>query len=205
MQIITVGKGISDSTTLPKFEDYYKSLIDPSLVTLSDDFTTNTSGKLSARLISGQAWVPIGTSGDYWTVYNGYIASSTSVNARTLIDHGVSGKFYAAIEYQSGFVGLLVRAVDASNLFQITLASASKGLRVEKFVGGTNTLLQAVGITLTAGKIYQFAVEYDATTIKVYVDNVLLSTISDTALAANTKIGIVTSVTANKIHELVAR
>lgn len=204
MQITTIAKDISTSSTLPTFESYFKSLIDPNLITISDQFDTN-AGALNGRVTSNKTWAVLGTAGGYWQVYSGYAATTTATTSRALLPHATSGKVYVAVEYQSGFIGLLIRATDASNLVQITLASASNGLRVEKIVGSVNTVLLQKSLTLTAGKIYHLAAEYDATTIKVYVDNEQLANISETDLANNSNIGIVTSVTANKIYEIVAR
>lgn len=207
MQITTIAKDISTTSTLPTFESYFKSLIDPALITLSDAFDANVANHaLSTHQTANKTWETLGTSGGYWTVYQpGYIATTTDAASRVLLSHATSGKVYAAIEWQAGYVGLLIRAADASNYVQITLASASSGVRVEKVVAGVNTLLSTKALTLTAGKIYHFAVEYDANNIYVYVDNQLITSVADTSLNTNTKIGVVTSVTANKIYEIVAR
>ncbi|WP_425916787.1 hypothetical protein [Acinetobacter sp. TSRC1-2] len=188
----------------PPFETLLKSFVDPAKTTTQDKFIENL-GPLNGRITSTKTWSTIGTTGAYWTVYNGYLATTTAGNSRALIPHATSGKIHIAVDWRSGFAGLIIRGLDQNNYIQISIALANNGLRVEKVVAGVNTLLGTKGLTMTVGKIFQLGVEYDANTIKVYVDNELSLELNETALNTNLNVGIVSSTPDNKIKDWTGR
>ncbi|GEM_PF-6638611 len=202
--LITQQAGtVPADSTIPKWEDAFKSLVDPNKKTIFDDFKTNL-GPLNGRVTNGKTWTALGSSGQLWTVYNGYAAQSSASSAcRALLPHAKSGKYCGILEWNEGYIGLLIRAADASNLHQIVLNST--GLFYTKIVAGVSTTLATKGLTMTAGKTYSLGVEWTETNIKVYIDDVLAADITDTDLANNANIGLATSSPLNKVFELVAR
>lgn len=202
--LITQQAGtVAIESTLPTWESIFKSQVDPNKKTIADDFKTNL-GSLGGRITSGKTWTALGAGGALWTVYNGYAAqSSVSSASRVLLPHAKSGKYCGILEWNEGYIGLLIRASDASNLHQIVLNST--GLFYTKIVAGVSTTLASKGVTMTPGKTYALGVEWTETNVKVYIDDVLAADINDTDLANNTNIGLATSSPLNKVFELVAR
>lgn len=190
-------------TTLPLWEDVFKSQVDPNKKTIYDDFKSNL-GAMGGRTTSGKTWTALGAGGALWTVYNGYAAqSSASSSSRVLLPHATSGKYCGIFEWQAGYIALLIRSADTNNYHQIALNNT--GLYYTKYVAGVTTILATKVLTMTAGKTYAVGVEWTETNIKIYIDDVLAADVNDTDLAANINIGLATSSPLNKVFELVAR
>lgn len=202
--LITQQAGIVPAgTTLPLWEDTFKSQVDPNKKTIYDDFKSNL-GAMGGRITSGKTWTTLGSGGALWTVYNGYAAQSSASSAsRILLPHAKSGKACQLIEWNEGYIGLLIRAADASNLHQIVLNNT--GLFYTKIVAGVSTTLATKGLTMTAGKTYAVGVEWTETNVKIYIDDVLAADVNDTDLSNNINIGFATSSPLNKVSELAAR
>lgn len=202
--LITQQAGtVPTDSTIPTWESIFKSQVDPNKKTIFDEFKTNL-GAMNGRVTSGKTWTTLGAGGALWTVYNGYAAQSSASSAsRILLQHAKSGKVCQILEWNEGYIGLLIRAADASNYHQIVLNPT--GLFYTKVVAGVGTTLASKGVTMTAGKIYAIGVEWNETNIKVYIDDVLAADINDTDLANNINIGFATSSPLNKVSELAAR
>ena len=202
--IVTQQAGtVSSDSTIPYWEDIFKSQVDPNKKTIFDDFKTNL-GPLSGRITNGKTWAAIGSAGQLWNVYDGYAAQSTANSScRILLPHATAGKYTGIVQWNTGYVGLLIRASDASNYHQIVLNST--GLFYTRVVAGTGTTLATKGITMTPGKYYSIGVEWSETNIKVYIDDVLSADVNNTDLASNINIGLVVSDPSNKVAEIAAR
>lgn len=208
MNIITLSGTVAATSALPTFASIFPSLVEPSKIMLQDQFLTN-AGPLVGRAIeksdTQRVWALLNTSSNFWQVEGGYASTNAVGTSRVIVTHKNSGKLYAAVEYGgSSFAGLVLRAVDPSNYWQITLAAANAGLRIEKTVAGVNTVVKSVGLPLTNGKIYHLGITYDTTGMTVAVDNVVLATITDADLSANTAVGLSSGTTTHKIWEFVA-
>ena len=201
--LITQQAGtVAIESTLPTWESIFKSQVDPNKKTIFDEFKTNL-GPLNGRVTNGKTWSTLGATGAYLTVYDGYAAQNTAGNSRALLPHAKSGKVCQLAEWNEGYIGLLIRAADATNYHQIVLNST--GLLYTKVVAGVSTTLASKGITMTAGKTYAIGVEWTETNIKIYIDDVLAADVNDTDLAASINIGVVVSGVTNKIFEITAR
>lgn len=202
--LITQQAGtVPAGTTLPLWEVEFKSQVDPNKKTIFDEFKTNL-GAMNGRVTSGKTWTALGSSGQLWNVYGGYAAQSTANSScRILLPHAKSGKVCQLIEWNEGYIGLLIRAADANNYHQIVLNST--GLLYTRVVAGTGTTLATKGLTMTAGKTYVIGVEWTETNVKIYIDDVLAADVDNTDLPNNINIGFVTSSPLNKVFELVAR
>lgn len=202
--LITQQAGtVPAGTTLPLWEDTFKSQVDPNKKTIYDDFKSNL-GAMGGRTTSGKTWTALGVGGALWTVYNGYAAqSSSSSSSRILLPHAKSGKACQLVEWNEGYIGLLIRAADANNYHQIAINSS--GLYYTKYVSSVTTILATKGLTMTAGKTYVVGVEWTETNVKIYIDDVLAADVNDTDLSNNINIGFATSSHLNKVSELAAR
>ena len=202
--LITQQAGtVSTDSTIPTWESIFKSQVDPNKKTIFDDFKSNL-GAMGGRVTSGKTWTALGSGGALWTVYNGYAAQSTANSScRILLPHATAGKYTGIVQWNTGYVGLLIRASDANNYHQIVLNST--GLFYTRVVAGTGTTLATKGITMTPGKHYSIGVEWDETNIKVYIDDVLSANVNNTDLASNINIGLVVSDPSNKVTEIAAR
>lgn len=194
---IEAGK-VPQNSKFPLLEDKLKSCVDPATATIIDEFK-NGSGTLAGYTSNGKKWIAVGSSGQNLKVYDGYIATNAIGNARALLPHKNLGKVYAAIEWNTGYAGVLIRANGTPEYFQITISQASNGLRVDK-VGGTAMVAKSIPLPMIIGKIYHLGVEYDANQIKVYVDHELKLTFSDSDLINNLNIGVISSDMTNKIR-----
>lgn len=203
MLITQLAGTVSEDSTLPKWEDIFKSQVDPNKRTTQDTFDTNL-GVLNGRVTSGKTWAALGAGGSYWTVYDGYAAqNTTSSSSRILLPHATSGKVCQIIEWNTGYIGLLIRAADSNNFHQIVLNTT--GLFYTKVVAGVSTTLASKALPMVAGSVHSIGVEWDALNIKVFIDDVLEAEITDSDLSANTNIGFATSSPLNKVLELAAR
>lgn len=202
--LITQQAGIVPvETTLPLWEDIFKSQVDPNKKTIFDDFKTNL-GPLNGRVTNGKTWTALGSSGQLWNVYDGYAAQSTANSScRILLPYATAGKYTGIAQWNTGYVGLLIRAADASNYHQIVLNST--GLFYTRVVAGAGVTLASKGITMVPGKHYAIGVEWSETNIKVYIDDDLAADVNNTDLASNINIGLVVSDPSNKVTEIAAR
>lgn len=203
MQVVILGGKVGSDTTLPLFEDKFPSYVDPNKKIIYDDFKSNL-GAMSGRITSGKSWNALGSGGALWTAYDGYAAQSSASSAsRILLAHLNIGKVCADLEWQSGYIGLLVRAIDASNYHQISINSS--GLYYTKVIAGVSTILATKNLAIAAGQKIKLGVEYTASRIKVYVDHTLAADVLDSDLVNASNIGLATSSPLNKILELVGR
>lgn len=202
--IVTQQAGtVEADSTLPKWEDVFKSQVDPNKKTVYDDFKSNL-GAMARRVTNGKTWVALGSSGQLWNVYDGYAAQSTANSScRILLPHATAGKYTGIVQWNTGYVGLLIRAADTSNYHQIVLNNT--GLFYTRVVAGTGVTLATKGITMIPGKHYAIGVEWSETNIKVYIDDDLAADVNNTDLASNINIGLVVSDPSNKVTEIAVR
>lgn len=207
MNIVTLSGTVSASSTLPTFNDVFPSLIEPSEITLYDSFLGG-AGDLDQKLLeqsdNGQKWQALGTLGKNWRVADGGYAYS-NYTGKTFIttNHKTTGRIYAAIEHSGdSYAGVVCRFANQDSHFMITLSSIG-GVRIDKRVAGVTTS-QTFAMTFNAGQVYHLGVTYTEREIKVYVDNNLTLTASDTALSVNTGVGLVSANTLNKVWEFAA-
>ncbi|WP_046205810.1 hypothetical protein [Acinetobacter radioresistens] len=194
---------VAADSTIPKWEDIFKSQVDPNKKTIFDDFKTNL-GPLNGRVTNGKTWTALGSSGQLWTVYNGYASQSTANSScRILLPHATAGKYTGVVQWNAGYVGLLIRAADASNYHQIVLNNT--GLFYTRVLAGAGSTLATKVITMIPGKQYAIGVEWSETNIKVYIDDVLAADVNNTDLASNINIGLVLSSPLNKVSNIAAR
>ena len=207
MNIVTLSGTVDSTSTLPTFNSVFPSLIEPSKIMLHDTFSGG-AGDLDQKLLeqsdNGQKWQALGISGKNWKVAGGgYAYSATTSRILITTTHKTSSHIYAAIEHSgSSYTGVVCRFADQNNYFMITLSSIG-GVRIDKMVGGVTTS-QTSAMTFVAGQVYHLGVLCTESEITVYVDNNLILTASDTALSANTGIGLVTSSSSHKVWEFTA-
>lgn len=203
MIVTQLAGTVEANSTLPKWEDVFKSQVDPNKRTTHDTFDTNL-GALDGRVTSGKTWTRFGTGGGYWTVYSGYAAQNTaSSSSRIILPHATSGKYCGIIEWQDGYIGLLIRTSDSNNFHQIVLNPT--GLLYTKVVAGASTALASKALPMVAGSVHSIGIEWNETNIKIWINDELAADVNDTELASNINIGLATSNPLNKVFEIAAR
>lgn len=209
MQITKLAGTLQSSTSLPKFEDIFKSLIDPNKIILHDEFLSN-AGPLNGRALEKspiyQNWQVYGSI--VWSVdATGFVKTQTSTATNVALQHARSGKIYATVEIGvlSSYVGLIFRAVDVSNLFRVVINPTLGGLVVLKVVAGVTVQLQQVPIQTNIGDIIHLAVEYDEAGFKVIVNNEEKSSIVNSDLSTNIGVGLTAGSVEHKVWEFAAR
>jgi alpha-L-rhamnosidase len=155
-----------------EFEVYY---ISGSTLLFADDF----SGDLSKWANTANA-----------SINSGQLTVTNNEDMRSL--DGANWTNYtmeADVKITNIAAGLVFRGTDSNNCYMWQLSTLNGGkLRPHKKVGGTWTLIKEVNTGTVANTTYHVKIEANGSTIKAYIDGILIDTTTDTAFGSG-KVG----------------
>lgn len=166
---------------------------------LQDAFTDSDGTSLDAHTpniqVGSNVWSEV--AGSWQITSNKAILAANSSGAIATYDVGVadqidiSAKFYFNYNgtLTNRFAGLFFRYQDTSNFWLVRMYSAVDQLQLVKTVGGSETPT-VFGLTLDPATEYLLKVNLNGNDIKVYVDNDLKISVTDSAHANQTKVGM---------------
>lgn len=152
---------------------------------VSDTFTRSDGALGNAE--TGQAWL---TTGGTWAISNGAVTCTTNTGSYyAYLESGKSDIDIAADLIFAGNAGLVFRMVDANNMLFVRIAGAGPQLGLYKSVSGSNTSIGGYTFTPVSGTTYRVRVVASGSSIQVYLDGILVITVTDTTYQTATKVG----------------
>lgn len=162
--------------------------------TYVDSFLSDTSANYTSTFDNG------GSSGTWtWDTGNSRLISSSGVES-ALVYSGISmadGYIEACMPQAEHGAGLEVRRQDSSHLYTLYLEDASSGTSPNTWTlcaitaGNTYTTLASGSLAWTRGASHVFRLQAVGSTISVYMDGVLLGSVTDTRITTAGTCGLI--------------
>jgi hypothetical protein len=148
----------------------------------SDNFD-RANGAIGTPSDGGSAWQNLSGT---WSI-SGNRATTTSYDARTVLDSGSSNVVVSANNLGSTYGALVLRALDNTNY--IRCQTSSTQALIYKVVAGVSTQLAVAANTHVAGDILSASINA-SNLIQLFVNGILKCSATDSAGSTNTKHGI---------------
>lgn len=151
-----------------------------------DDFNVDTSWAYTQA--GGATWT--------WNTGSGRLEGTNGTDATCVYNSYTAKNVSVEIEFsQSGGAGIVARFTDANNYYLCYLrddtSSGTNNVQLYKRVAGvTTSLVSPINVTFVRGTNYRVRFEVVESQLSVYVDDVLIHTLSDAAITASGKVGL---------------
>ncbi|WP_138754449.1 immunoglobulin-like domain-containing protein [Paenibacillus sinopodophylli] len=153
----------------------------PSTVLFEDDFQ---DGNTVGWTLNNTSIITVAN--DPANVSNKMLNVSAGDEAIALIDNSQGSNYVYEAKVKKvangSFPGILARYTDVNNYYMFQLGDGKYSL--SKKVGGTVTTLNDFTTTITTGQWYTMRLVVEGSVIKAYVDNKLITQVTDTSLAS---------------------